>query len=70
MSITRCTGVGCPMKETCKRTEAGDEDCFVEPPYHVFGNKVHCDMYWGKNQTYIMEFLKDITNGKGNEQGD
>ena len=70
MDITLCHAKGCPMKDTCKRAQEGDSDYFVEPPYRVVDGKAHCDMYWGKNQTSIMEFLTDITNGKHNKQGD
>ena len=51
--ITMCTGVGCPLKETCYRYKAKPNELwqsfFMKPPFE----KGKCEHYWetkrGKN---------------------
>lgn len=50
--ITMCTGVGCPLKETCYRYKAKPDEWwqsfFMTPPFE----KGKCEHYWeirGKN---------------------
>lgn len=42
--ISKCSGEGCPLKETCWRyqAEAGDRQSWIEPPY----KDGKCEIYW------------------------
>jgi hypothetical protein len=58
--ITKCKGVNCSIKETCKRftSESGFiQSWFSESP--IKDGK--CEMYWGANQDSILNKLKSIT---------
>jgi hypothetical protein len=59
--ITKCTGEGCPIKESCYRFTAQASEFrqsyFFTPP---FDGKT-CEMYWGKQSESIYNQLKDIT---------
>lgn len=63
--ITKCTGNGCKLKESCYRYTVKDSEFrqayFAESPINLDS---FCDMYWGENQNAILNHLKDITNGK------
>ena len=54
--ITMCTGVGCPLKETCYRYKAKPDEYwqsfFMKPPFE----KGKCEHYW------------EIKRGKNNEK--
>jgi len=57
--ITKCNGVNCPVKESCKRFTAESgvwQSWFAESP--IKDGK--CEMYWGKTQESIMDTLKNI----------
>jgi len=61
--ITKCSGVGCPLKDMCFRfTAPGSERqaYFTTPP--VKDNK--CDMFWGEASNQLMNQLQSIVNGK------
>lgn len=65
--ITKCSGLGCPHKESCYRfTAPADEyqSFFVTPP--IEDGK--CDMYWGENAQEIWNQLNDITKPNQNER--
>jgi hypothetical protein len=61
--ITKCSGDGCPKKETCFRfTAEADprwQSMFVQPPLE----DGICEMYWGVDAKYIWNELNDIDNG-------
>jgi len=63
--ITKCTGKDCKSKESCYRYMAKESEFrqayFAESPINKDG---FCDMYWGKEQDYILNDLNNITNGK------
>jgi hypothetical protein len=57
--ITKCSGQGCPHKESCYRFTAPQgelQSYFVDPP--LDGD--NCDMYWGPNGESIWNQLKDV----------
>jgi hypothetical protein len=61
--ITKCKGDGCPMKKSCHRFTAPDDEYqsyFVESP--IKDGK--CDMYCGEVYRSIMDALQDILDGK------
>jgi hypothetical protein len=62
MDITMCKGTDCPLKQTCYRFTAINNEYrqsyFVEPP--IKDNK--CEMYWGGNSQQIYNQLKQIIN--------
>lgn len=58
--ITKCTGVNCNIKETCKRytSESGFRQSYFScPPVDKNGK---CEMYWGVQQESILNALKNI----------
>ena len=61
--ITKCTGMFCPVKESCYRFTAKANELwqayFSVPP---FENST-CKMYWGEHSEDIFNQLKDIVNG-------
>jgi hypothetical protein len=60
MDITKCTGEGCPLKESCYRFTSDIsmmQSYFFTPP---FENDT-CEMYWGEQSESIYNQLKDIT---------
>lgn len=64
--ITKCSGLGCPHKETCYRytaTADTNQSYFVNPP--IKDNK--CDLYWGENSQSIWNQLNEIVNNKTNQ---
>jgi hypothetical protein len=61
MDITKCTGEGCPLKESCYRFTSDIsmmQSYFFTPP---FENDT-CDMYWGEQSESIYNQLKNITD--------
>jgi hypothetical protein len=63
--ITKCTGEGCPLKETCYRFTATTgmyQSFFLEVP--IRNGK--CEYYWGETSQSTYEQLKEIfkTNEK------
>jgi len=62
--ITMCKGKNCPIRDNCYRFTAKKDTIgqsyFVKEPIE---NGV-CDMYWGKQNSYIVSQLQDIVNGK------
>jgi len=57
--ITKCNGINCPVKESCKRFTAESgfrQSWFTESP--IKDGK--CEMYWGTAQESIMQELKNI----------
>jgi hypothetical protein len=59
--ITKCKGVGCPVKEDCYRyTAEADiyQAYFLYAPYDK--EKKKCDYYWGNNSQSIFEQIEDI----------
>ena len=59
--ITKCKGLGCPVKEDCYRyTAKADkyQSYFTDSPYDKENKK--CDYYWGKNSQSIFEQIEDI----------
>jgi hypothetical protein len=59
--ITKCTGEGCPLKESCYRYTSDIsmlQSYFLTPPY----KDKNCDMYWRDNSQQIFNLLKKITN--------
>ena len=66
--ITKCTGMFCPVKESCYRFTAKANELwqayFSVPP---FENST-CKMYWGEHSEDIFNQLKDIVNGNSDAQ--
>lgn len=67
--ITKCSGQGCPIKESCYRfmaiTDEFAQSYFVEVPGKweddVLNKKVwECEMYWGDRNQQILNHLKQI----------
>jgi hypothetical protein len=63
--ITKCSGEGCPAKDTCYRFTAPSgmlQSFFVTPPIE----DGECEMYWGESAQQIYKQLKEIfkTNEK------
>jgi hypothetical protein len=66
--ITKCTGEGCPLKETCYRFTAPAEmyqSYFMTPP--VLNGK--CEYHWSQNATsnqslYFLQQLKTPTRNE------
>lgn len=62
--IAKCKGEGCPMKESCYRFTAPENELcqsyFVTPP--IEDGK--CKLYWGDVQQSIMDALQDIVENK------
>jgi len=58
--ISKCTGKGCHLKESCKRYKAKDNDFrqayFTEPPF----KEGTCHMFWGESQEQILNTFKAI----------
>jgi hypothetical protein len=68
--ITCCPGTNCPVKEKCYRFTAPKSEFmqsyFFEAPGKTEDDKFTCDMYWGENNEFIWNQLKNIVNGKDN----
>jgi len=78
--ITKCTGNGCPIKDKCYRHTAPNsqrQSWFVDSPGKwgwrreefengdIFDHReFRCDMYWGEQQTGIMDTLNTIFKGQ------
>lgn len=66
--ITKCKGTNCPIKESCYRYTAKEDEFyqayFVESPFTIEDGKFHCEMYWGEIGKSIYKQLKDITKTK------
>jgi hypothetical protein len=63
--ITKCTGEGCPLKESCYRYTSDIsmlQSYFITLPY----KDQECDMYWSESSQQVFNLLKKITNGKDN----
>ena len=64
MDITKCKGTNCPLKDSCYRFTATENEVlqayFVEPP--IKDGK--CEMYWGEQANEILNQLTDIMNNK------
>lgn len=67
-----CKGEDCPFKNMCYRyTALPDEfsqSYFKEPPFKIEKGKPSCEMYWGDAAQSLFVMLKEITNGKHNNQ--
>lgn len=49
MDITKCSGLDCPIKNSCKRfTCVADkwQSWFVEMPCEVWEDWFYCEQYW------------------------
>jgi len=57
--ITKCNGINCPVKESCKRftAESGFRQSWFTESLIKDGK---CEMYWGTAQESIMQELKNI----------
>lgn len=48
--ITKCKGLDCPIKETCYRYKAQDNEFrqsyFTNTPYRIEDGVIVCDYYW------------------------
>lgn len=48
--ITKCSGKGCEMKESCYRFTVKEnpewQAYFVEPPFRLCGEDQSCENYW------------------------
>lgn len=78
--ITKCTGEGCPIKDTCYRHTAPNSEqqsWFVDIPgkwkyvpsiFLIPGDlgkrEFKCNMYWGEQQDAIMDTLNTIFKGQ------
>ncbi len=55
-----CKGTDCPIKESCYRFTATENEIlqayFVKPPF----KDGKCDMFWGKTQKEILNQLENI----------
>jgi len=61
MDITKCTGEGCPLKESCYRFTSDIsmmQSYFFTPPF----KDDTCEMYWGEQSESIYNQLKNITD--------
>lgn len=63
-----CEGINCPVKEKCKRfiskSNPNMQSYFTNPPYEIVDGEFVCEMYWGLNQTSILDMLIKITKNK------
>lgn len=67
-----CDGIGCPLKDKCKRNEyfrkTGNygikrydiNNSFIAHPYKINKGKFECDMFLGKPTDYFLAELKSI----------
>ena len=65
--ITKCSGVGCRVKDKCYRFTAKSsyrQSFFTKPPLKVENDILKCDMFWGENSEKIYNSLKDIMNDR------
>jgi len=65
--ISKCRGLDCPLKERCYRYTAPMDEyrqAMIEEPFTVKDGVFTCKMYWGDQSEFILNQLKDITNGK------
>jgi hypothetical protein len=69
LDITTCKGEGCKAKESCRRfltykeavVNDADRIWLMSPPYKTEENgEQSCEMYWGENQTNMLEQLEEI----------
>jgi len=61
--ITKCSGVGCRVKDKCYRFFAPDsyhQSYFAEPPLKVENNVLICNMCKEKDGTRIFNSIKEI----------
>jgi hypothetical protein len=60
--ITKCKGTDCPIKESCYRFTATENEIlqayFVDSPF----KDGKCEMYWGEHANDLINHLKDIMN--------
>jgi hypothetical protein len=64
--ITKCSGIGCPLKEKCYRFTAKADEYqayFLEPPI----KDGVCDMYWGA-RVHNQHLEQSIYKVKKNEK--
>jgi hypothetical protein len=57
--ITKCSGAGCDLKDTCYRYTAPAsmwQSFFMKPPI----DNGKCKMYWGETAQSVYDQLKDI----------
>jgi hypothetical protein len=62
--ITKCPGIGCPVKNDCYRFNAESgyrQSWFVKAPGEINEGKFTCDMYWGEQAEGIWNQLVEIT---------
>jgi len=66
LKLTKCSGEGCPLKESCGHFHSEEKEVFVNPPGETVeehGMKVfRCPVYWGEQQQFLYEQLYKITN--------
>ncbi len=66
--LTKCYGVGCPIKEECFRyTVAPNPDrqaYFTEIPGEMIDNKFTCAMTWTKTHQGIYDRMMNIVKGE------
>lgn len=70
--ITKCTGLNCPIKESCYRfystPDSMNQSWFIGVPGKWDAEDdqpfFDCEMYSGSSQQDIMNTLKNIVNGK------
>lgn len=71
--ITHCQGIGCPIKDKCKRNDYFKKNSlkkyemfssFIDTPFTIKSGKFNCEMYLGNKSDYLFDQLKSILNGK------
>jgi len=65
--ITYCTGVGCALKNDCRRykllekyTGSVSFESWIKPPFKVKKGVFSCEMFWGVKNDAILVSLMDI----------
>ena len=68
MDIDKCKGVGCIVKEKCKRytSQASINQWYIEEPFKIDKGLFTCEMYYGEPSDLLLEQLKSIMNGSSN----
>lgn len=65
MNISKCSGVNCPIRTQCDRYDQySSSHDLLTPPFSIVDGVFRCTMYWGAQQTSILDQLKKIAKGK------
>lgn len=68
VDITKCSGINCPIKSSCHRYTAPSDPLWqsmlLTPPFTINNGTFNCSMFWGVQQTSILDELKNIMGTK------